>query len=153
MRKMQDNNKQSIDPGIYRHFKGKYYEVFNAATDVKSLQKVAIYGPIDGSCDFYQRPLDMFLELVTTKAGSLMERFSKTHDLGAESIFRNQTIDCKELESKIANPSVECPADSENRTEEINIIGVSRDSENHALVYDIYSILGEPGLYLQPHAQ
>ncbi len=149
---MQDNNKQSIDPGIYRHFKGKYYEVFNTATDVKSLQKVVIYGPVDGSCDFYQRPLDMFSELVITKAGSLVERFAKAHGLQTESIFRNQTVDCKDLESKIANPSEECPVDSVNKTEEIDVIGVSRDSENHALVFDIYSILGEPGLYLQPHA-
>jgi hypothetical protein len=146
------NNKSSIDPGIYRHFKGKYYEVFNVGTDLDSAQTVVIYGALDGSCSFYQRPMDKFIEVVSTKSGSFVARFAKIDDVHSDSIFRNQTIDCKELESKITTPLAECPSDSLDNVGEINIIGVTRDSENHDLVYDIFSIHGEPGLFLQHHA-
>lgn len=153
MGNLQDDNKHSITPGIYRHIKGKEYVAFNTATDAESLLEFVIYGPIDGSCDFNRRFIGNFTQMDKTKAGKFVEKFSKTHEPYSESTFRSQTIDCKELERKIANPSVECPADSENRTGEMDIIGVSRDADNHALAHDIYSILGEPGLYLQLHSQ
>ena len=68
-----------IKPGIYRHYKGKLYEVINIAIHSESLEKMVVYKALYTS-DFgedclWVRPLSMFIEKVKLD-DKLVERFT-----------------------------------------------------------------------------
>ena len=56
---------RTIQPGRYRHYKGKEYEVFFVATHSETLEKLVVYRTLYGDFSHWVRPLDMFLEFVT----------------------------------------------------------------------------------------
>lgn len=68
-----------IKPGIYRHYKGKLYEVICIAIHSESLEKMVVYKALYisefGESCLWVRPLSMFNEKV--KLGDkLVERFT-----------------------------------------------------------------------------
>lgn len=70
-----------IQPGIYRHFKGKLYKVTGTAIHSETLEKMVIYqvlydDPKFGKNSIWVRPAKMFLEKVDYQ-GKKMSRFSK----------------------------------------------------------------------------
>jgi hypothetical protein len=67
-----------IDPGLYKHYKGKLYEVIGTARHSESLEELVVY---KATCqpegeNLWVRPLAMFLETVIVD-GIEMKRFAK----------------------------------------------------------------------------
>lgn len=50
--------------GLYRHYKGKDYEVIGTATHSETLEKLVLYVPQYGERGYWVRPVDMFTETV-----------------------------------------------------------------------------------------
>lgn len=63
-----------IQPGIYRHYKGNYYEVIEVATHADTLGDVVVYRALYDDFKLWVRPLDAFLESVEVQ-GHNQNRF------------------------------------------------------------------------------
>ena len=55
----------TIKPGIYRHYKGKDYQVYDVATHSETEELMVVYRTLYGNFDLWVRPLEMFVEEVT----------------------------------------------------------------------------------------
>jgi len=55
---------EAVKPGIYRHYKGKDYEVVGIATHTETEQPHVVYRALYGDYTLCIRPLDMFIEQV-----------------------------------------------------------------------------------------
>jgi len=51
-----------IKLGVYRHFKGKEYEVIEIAIHSETLEEYVVYKALYGERKLWVRPLKMFLE-------------------------------------------------------------------------------------------
>lgn len=60
--------------GIYRHYKGKDYQVFQVANHSETLEQFVVYRCLYGDYSWWVRPLSMFTETVTI-AGETLPRF------------------------------------------------------------------------------
>ncbi|MBQ4876945.1 DUF1653 domain-containing protein [Pseudoalteromonas luteoviolacea] len=63
-----------LKKGIYRHYKGKEYQVLYIATHSESEEALVIYQTLYGNYDHWARPLSMFVEDVTID-GKTQPRF------------------------------------------------------------------------------
>ena len=54
---------QSIQKGVYRHFKGGLYEVVDTVIDSETLETMVLYRPL-GTPYWWVRPYQMFCETV-----------------------------------------------------------------------------------------
>lgn len=59
-----------INAGIYRHYKGAYYLVFNVVTHSETRESLVSYRCLYGDYSWWVRPVDMFSESVTVEATS-----------------------------------------------------------------------------------
>lgn len=50
-----------IKPGIYRHFKGNYYQVTGTAIHSETMEEMVVYIPLYGERKTWVRPLANFL--------------------------------------------------------------------------------------------
>lgn len=66
-------------PGLYRHFKGAFYEVLGTATHSESAERLVVYRPCYGERGLWVRPLAMFIETVEHE-GRLVPRFAREQD-------------------------------------------------------------------------
>ena len=64
-----------LQRGIYRHYKGKLYQVFHVATHSESQEKLVVYQCLYGDYSIWVRPLNMFLEQVELEDGAVHARF------------------------------------------------------------------------------
>lgn len=55
---------QNITPGIYKHFKGKYYKVLFTALHTETNEEFIIYQAMYGNQEIFARPVSMFLSKV-----------------------------------------------------------------------------------------
>lgn len=67
-------SKKPIKPGIYRHYKGKEYQVYDTATHSETEETLVVYRTLYGNYDLWVRPYDMFIETVTVE-GKQVPRF------------------------------------------------------------------------------
>ncbi len=66
-------------PGLYRHYKGKEYEVLGTATHSETGERLVVYRPCYGERALWVRPLDMFVEEVEV-SGVRRPRFARVGD-------------------------------------------------------------------------
>jgi hypothetical protein len=67
-----------IQPGLYKHYKGKLYEVISIATHSETLEKLVVYKATyqpEGE-NVWARPLTMFEETLEIN-GNIVRRFEK----------------------------------------------------------------------------
>ena len=64
-----------IEPGIYRHFKGNYYEVIGLARHSETEEEMVVYRALYGEGGVWVRPTVMWSEKVEHE-GKLVARFS-----------------------------------------------------------------------------
>ena len=64
----------SIPLGIYRHYKGKDYQIFRIATHSETGEQFVVYRCLYGDFSWWVRPLAMFVETVVI-AGETVPRF------------------------------------------------------------------------------
>ncbi len=63
-----------LQPGRYRHFKGKDYEVLGVARHSEGQEDMVVYRPLYGESGLWVRPLSMFVEEVE-RDGVRLPRF------------------------------------------------------------------------------
>lgn len=51
-----------LQKGIYRHYKGNYYDVIDVVRHSETLEYMALYRPLYGDFGLWVRPLHMFFE-------------------------------------------------------------------------------------------
>lgn len=76
--------------GIYRHFKGNYYEVVGIAIDVDSKEEFILYRQMYDVFGYWMRPKDMFLGERMTENGPVA-RFTKV-GISFENILEKEDI-------------------------------------------------------------
>lgn len=69
------NQRDTIRPGRYRHFKGREYEVLEVARHSETEELLVVYRPLYGEGALWVRPLAMFTEEVE-RDGVRCPRFS-----------------------------------------------------------------------------
>ena len=69
--------------GIYRHYKGNDYQVFQVATHSETGERFVVYRCLYGDCSWWVRPLTMFTETVTI-AGESVPRFQLIKQLDSD---------------------------------------------------------------------
>ena len=66
--------KESIRPGLYRHFKGGEYEVIGIARHSEDESPMVVYRPLYNDSGLWVRPADMWNEIVV-RDGRTYTRF------------------------------------------------------------------------------
>ena len=64
----------TISPGIYRHYKGRQYEVLGLAKHSETMEDMVIYKALYGEYDIWVRPLSMWENLIEVD-GKMIKRF------------------------------------------------------------------------------
>lgn len=68
-----------IRPGVYRHYKGRNYEVIDVARHSETEEPLVVYRTLYGNYDLWVRPLAMFEELIDV-GGRQVPRFEFLKD-------------------------------------------------------------------------
>tara|TARA_B100000795_G_C22499623_1_gene323439 strand:- start:168 stop:386 length:219 start_codon:yes stop_codon:yes gene_type:complete len=69
----------SVSKGIYRHYKGNLYEVFDVAKHSETEEEHVVYRTLYGDYSLWVRPLTMFIETVELD-GQQIARFEYVED-------------------------------------------------------------------------
>lgn len=67
-------------PGLYRHYKGGFYEVQHTVRCSETLQGMTLYRALYGQAGWWVRPAAMFAEAVPMTNGQSVPRFSKVNE-------------------------------------------------------------------------
>ena len=65
----------TLQPGIYRHYKGQQYRVIGTACHSETEEQLVVYQALYGECGLWVRPLSMFIESVNVD-GEQISRFA-----------------------------------------------------------------------------
>jgi hypothetical protein len=68
-----------LEPGLYRHYKGKLYRVYTVARHSETEEELVVYRALYGDGGVWVRPLAMFTEIVE-RDGSTGQRFARCAD-------------------------------------------------------------------------
>ena len=68
-----------IKPGIYRHFKGKRYEVIGVAHHSETMEDYVVYRALYGEGEMWIRPASMWFETVE-RDGVTYQRFTPENE-------------------------------------------------------------------------
>lgn len=68
-----------VEPGRYRHYKGRFYQVIGTARHSETDELMVVYRPLYGEGGLWVRPEPMFLELVEVN-GARVPRFARCGD-------------------------------------------------------------------------
>lgn len=64
-----------LQPGLYRHYKGPEYRVYEVATHSETQEQMVVYRALYGDHGLWVRPLSMFCETVEVN-GAILPRFA-----------------------------------------------------------------------------
>ena len=70
--------KQNMQTGIYRHYKGKLYHLIGGARHSESHEEMVVYRALYGNYGIWVRPYSMFFEEVVTDGQKIL-RFTFLH--------------------------------------------------------------------------
>lgn len=73
------DSRYEIEPGRYRHFKGKEYRVLGMARHSETLEEMVVYQALYGEKGIWVRPASMWSEKVE-RDGRVFERFERIED-------------------------------------------------------------------------
>lgn len=73
----------NIKPGLYRHYKGNDYYVFQVALHSETREALVVYQCLYGDYSWWVRPLSMFTETVEL-AGEIIPRFAFVKHISVE---------------------------------------------------------------------
>ena len=65
----------AVKPGLYRHFKGIYYQVIGTARHSETMEELVVYRALYGERGLWVRPASMWNELVE-RDGRTVKRFT-----------------------------------------------------------------------------
>lgn len=65
----------ALQRGIYQHYKGQIYQVFNVARHSETEEQLVVYQCLYGDYSMWVRPLSMFVETVELEDGQVIPRF------------------------------------------------------------------------------
>jgi len=68
---MNSTDRPNIAPGLYRHYKGKDYQVIDLARHSETEEWLVIYRPLYDPSALWARPADMFTENVQSAQGKV----------------------------------------------------------------------------------
>ena len=71
---------QTITPGIYQHYKGPKYRVYEVAKHSETEEALVVYRALYGEFGLWVRPLSMFTETIE-KDGEVIPRFKLIEEL------------------------------------------------------------------------
>ena len=71
---------QAITPGIYQHYKGPKYRVYEVAKHSETEEALVVYRALYGKFGLWVRPLSMFTETIE-KDGEVVPRFKLIEEL------------------------------------------------------------------------
>lgn len=71
---------QNTPPGLYRHYKGGYYQVQQTVRCSETLQGMTIYRALYGEAEYWVRPSSMFAETVAGPSGHAVPRFIRVDE-------------------------------------------------------------------------
>lgn len=66
----------TIEPGLYKHYKGNTYEVLGMARYSETLESMVVYKATDQAGEVWVRPAAMFMETLMVE-GTEKQRFEK----------------------------------------------------------------------------
>ncbi len=79
-----------VPKGIYRHYKGRFYEVLDTVRHSETLQAMTLYRALYGARGLWVRPAAMFMEAVMVD-GRAVPRFEQVPPDQADAIRRATT--------------------------------------------------------------
>ncbi|NQZ11913.1 MAG: DUF1653 domain-containing protein [Algicola sp.] len=69
----------AVEQGLYKHFKGQFYQVIAVAKHSETQEQHVVYQPMYGERGIWIRPLAMFDETIT-REGQTFKRFALAND-------------------------------------------------------------------------
>lgn len=75
-----------VKKGIYKHYKQKYYEVFEIARHSETLEEMVFYRMLHDDFSYWVRPLTMFIEEIEIE-GKTLPRFEFVSSKTASEFF------------------------------------------------------------------
>lgn len=76
---MSVSDSDRVIPGIYRHYKGKRYQVIGEALHSETMEPLIVYRALYGEYGLWVRPKAMFCEYIQLD-GKAVPRFAKEVD-------------------------------------------------------------------------